>query len=362
MSSKRRRIALAVAACAVAASAAAVLASAGGAAQQGSGLVNTSTPVLSGTAKVGETLTTTNGKWTWDGTPLTKGTYAYAWRSCDKTGENCVVIPGQTKYTYIIGAAETNHTIRAYVTASFGGQSKVAISNHSGIVSNATGVPANTAKPTISGTPQQGSTLTAHNGTWTGAEPITYAYQWQRCDSSGSNCGAVPGATTKTIALGSDDVNKRMRVRVTAKNSVGSANAQSAATSAVAASAGPGGAVDVNSLPSTERLSTDPVKFIPSKITSTAPFQLQVTVVDLKGQKVSGALVYALGVPYKLIKEAPEVKSDSSGIATITLYPTSSFPKSGTLQIFVRVRRASDPDLLTGISNRRLIQVTINIK
>ena len=104
------------------------------------------------------------------------------------------------------------------------------------------------------------------------------------------------------------------------------------------------------------------MKFIPSVITSTAPFQLQVCVVDLKGQRVSGALVYALGVPYNLIKEAPEVKSDSSGYATVTLYPTSNFPKKGSLQISVRVRRASDPDLLTGISNRRLIQVNYDRK
>jgi hypothetical protein len=118
-----------------------------------------------------------------------------------------------------------------------------------------------------------------NDGTWTGGEPINYAYQWLRCGSDGGNCGAIHGATAKTIALGSDDVNKRIRVRVTATNSAGSAAAQSSATSAVEAAAGPGGAVDVNSLPDTERLSTDPVKFVPSVITSTAPFQLQVCVV-----------------------------------------------------------------------------------
>ena len=360
MDSKRRRVALAVTACAIAVTFAAVLATAGGAARHAAGLVNTVPPVLTGTAKEGETLSTTNGKWEWDGTPLSKGTYSYAWRRCDKAGENCVVNPNATKNTYIVVAADGKHTLRAYVTASYGGQAKVAISNQSDVVGATPAAPMNVSKPSISGTPKQGESLTAYQGSWSGAEPISYAYQWLRCGSDGGNCGAITGATNKTIALASDDVNKRMRVKVTAKNSLGTANAQSAATGTVEAAAGPGGAVDVNSLPSTERLSTDPVKFIPSKITSTAPFQLQVTVVDLKGQRVSGALVYALGVPYNLIKEAPEVKSDSSGIATVTLYPTSSFPKSGTLQIFVRVRRASDPDLLTGISNRRLIQVTIS--
>ena len=56
-------------------------------------------------------------------------------------------------------------------------------------------LPANTTPPSVSGTPRDGETLTAEEGTWTGTDPITYAYQWQRCDGNGLNCANLAGAT-----------------------------------------------------------------------------------------------------------------------------------------------------------------------
>ena len=50
----------------------------------------------------------------------------------------------------------------------------------------------NTSPPTISGTAQDGQTLSASTGSWSGS-PTSYAYQWQRCDSSGANCANVSG-------------------------------------------------------------------------------------------------------------------------------------------------------------------------
>ncbi len=93
--------------------------------------------------------------------------------------------------------------------------------------------PVNNALPTISGTAQQGQTLTAANGTWGGATPIAYSYGWQRCDSSGSSCGPIGGATAQNYVASASDVASTIRVAVTASNSDGTSQALSAATAKI---------------------------------------------------------------------------------------------------------------------------------
>jgi hypothetical protein len=92
--------------------------------------------------------------------------------------------------------------------------------------------PQNVSPPTITGTAQQGQTLTEHDGTWTN-EPTSFAYQWQRCDSSGANCAPVSGATAQTYVLGAPDVGSTMRVSVIAINGGGSSAPAISAQSAV---------------------------------------------------------------------------------------------------------------------------------
>jgi hypothetical protein len=92
--------------------------------------------------------------------------------------------------------------------------------------------PANTSPPTISGTARQGETLTASSGSWSGTTPISYSYQWKRCDTSGGNCS--DRSTGQTCSLTSGDVGHRMRVSVTATNSDGSSSALSSPTAVVA--------------------------------------------------------------------------------------------------------------------------------
>jgi hypothetical protein len=98
--------------------------------------------------------------------------------------------------------------------------------------------PANTATPTVTGTPQEGQTLRATPGTWSGS-PTSYAYAWSRCDKNGDTCKAVSGATDDAYQLGGGDVDHTLRVTVTAKNSDGSTSATSAPSAVVSSAAAP---------------------------------------------------------------------------------------------------------------------------
>jgi hypothetical protein len=98
--------------------------------------------------------------------------------------------------------------------------------------------PTNTARPTVAGTPQPGEELTASNGTWTGGV-ATFAYQWQRCDASGTSCVDVTGATGRVYGVRAADVGHTIRVVVTAKNGHGSTTVNSGTTAVVRTAASP---------------------------------------------------------------------------------------------------------------------------
>ena len=190
--------------------------------------VNIAVPAITGTAKDGQTLTSTTGTWTGT-TPLT---YVRQWRRCDSAGANCTDISGATATTYVLAAADVGKTIRVVLTASNTAGNASATSIATATVTAA--APANTALPAITGTAKEGQLLSASTGTWTGSATITYAYQWQTCNSSGASCTAISAATLSSYRLASTDVGKTVRAIVTATNANGSVSATSAATAAIA--------------------------------------------------------------------------------------------------------------------------------
>ena len=63
--------------------------------------VNTTAPTISGTAKVGQTLTAGDG--TWSNTPTS---YAYQWLRCNGGGNSCVNVANGTQKTYTLVGAD----------------------------------------------------------------------------------------------------------------------------------------------------------------------------------------------------------------------------------------------------------------
>ena len=98
----------------------------------------------------------------------------------------------------------------------------------------AAGTPAPNSPPTIVGAAQTGKTLAGVPGIWSGGKPVTFAYQWQRCDAAGAGCTPIVGATSETYLPVTDDVGHALLVTVTALGATGSASASSPPTVAVA--------------------------------------------------------------------------------------------------------------------------------
>ena len=202
---------------------------------------NTALPLISGTAAQGQTLTTSNGSW--NGSPTS---YAYQWRRCDTSGNNCTNISGVSGGSYTLASGDVGHTVDVVLSATNAGGSTSATSNPSNLVvaGQTTIAPSNTALPTITGTPTQGQMLSTSNGTWSGS-PTSYSYQWKDCDSSGNNCTNITGATSSGYALTSNDAGHTLRAVVSATNSGGSTSATSAQTTLIQSGSTSGGATVV---------------------------------------------------------------------------------------------------------------------
>jgi hypothetical protein len=97
--------------------------------------------------------------------------------------------------------------------------------------------PTNTAEPRVSGTTRVGQVLRTTRGTWTGTEPISFAFRWFRCEGAGapdaSNCRRISNAADNTYVLREADAGFRIRSQVVASNVDGSTRATSNPTSIV---------------------------------------------------------------------------------------------------------------------------------
>lgn len=92
--------------------------------------VNTAPPTISGTARLGEVLTGSNGTWT--GTePIT---YARQWRRCNSAVSSCTDIPGATSATYTLGSADAGRRLTLRVIGTNTADTDTAFSDLTGVI------------------------------------------------------------------------------------------------------------------------------------------------------------------------------------------------------------------------------------
>lgn len=165
-------------------------------------LSNTRAPSISGTAKVGETLTASPG--TWSPTP---SSFTYAWLA------NGQPITGATSSTYKPVEADVAKVITVQVTAQLAGYTSASKQSSGTSPVSLDGTDptklVNKTEPTVTGTAQVGRTLTAENGEWTNAP--TFTYQWL---ADGTD---ITGATSRTYLLTAGEEGKVVSVEVTAR-------------------------------------------------------------------------------------------------------------------------------------------------
>lgn len=332
---------------------------------------NTVEPRISGTATVGSTLTATSGSWTNSPT-----SFAFQWVRCPRggglpTGADCAAIGGATTSSYVVSTADVDRRLRVRVTAANADGSATAASNATAVIANPdSGRPRNVQPPTIAGTPSQGQTLRVQPGTWNGRQPITFTFNWLRCDTAGNNCIVQPGFNDDAYVVREGDVGKTIRARVNARNSRGEASRLTAQTAVVTGPQGPPGlitlpngerSIPVTSVPSNESLVVDQAVFGTNPVRSrTEPFQVRIKVKDSRGFVVRDALVFFRSTPL-VTQNAQDQRTGQDGWLTLTVTPERDFPalrNDYNLQFYVKAYRQGDP-VLAGVAGTRLVQVPL---
>lgn len=169
--------------------------------------VNTALPVITGTERVGQTLSCSTGDWT----SPTNITYSYLWLRDD------VPIGGATSNTYVLVNADYNTQITCQVSATNNDGTAFVDADPVGPITDA--APVNTVAPVVSGSAIVGGTLSCTTGTWTYNQAPTYTYQWKRDGVD------ISAATASTYQLVTADNGKPMSCTVTATNDGGANSA-----------------------------------------------------------------------------------------------------------------------------------------
>jgi hypothetical protein len=151
------------------------------------------TPKVSGTVKVGSTLTAKPGTWS------PTASLRYQWY------RGGAAISGATKSKYKVQLADVGQKLTVTVTGSKTGYLTAA--KTSAATKTVPKVAMKAATPKVTGTTKVGRTLSVSRGSWTSG--ATFSYQWYR---SGK---AITGATGSSYLLTAADKGKTLKVKVT---------------------------------------------------------------------------------------------------------------------------------------------------
>ena len=170
----------------------------------------TGLPAISGTAQVGETLTTDTSGIS-DANGLTSASFGYQWLSSD--GNADTDISGATGDSYTLVDADEGKTIKVRVSFTDDDDNvETLTSEPTAAVQPKPNSPA-TGLPTINGTAQVGETLTASTSGIADADGLTnvsFSYQWLSSDGNAD----ISGATGDSYTLVDADEGETIRVRV----------------------------------------------------------------------------------------------------------------------------------------------------
>ena len=277
--------------------------------QQVKSPVTSSTPKVSGSALVGNTLTALPGAWGPGGVAL-----AYQWI------RGSSVIDGAIGSTYAVQPADVGSALKVKVTGTADGVAAVSKTSAATAVV-AKGMLTPTSAPRVSdATPVTDQLLVADPGSW-GPDPVALAHQWYRVSSTGIST-AISGANQASYAVKSGDVGYRLKAKVTgSKPGFMSAAKYSALTSPVASArfaTVPAPVIaDVGTPRVGKKLTTTPGEFIP--VQSRFAYQWYRGTTAIIG--ATGA-TYALAPADKGQRVKVRVKAYRAGYTTVTQYTT----------------------------------------
>ncbi|HEY0951847.1 Ig-like domain repeat protein, partial [Nocardioides sp.] len=158
----------------------------------------TSAPTLSGTAKIGKTLSVDGTEWNEEGVTTT-----YQWL------RDGVPINGATTASYLLVPDDLDAAISAKATGTKDGFTNGVVTSDSRTATIGDAITW-TRQPTVGGTGKAGRLLTADPGAWGAGETPVFSYQWKR------DGFAISGAVAQTYQVDPADAGRALSVTVTA--------------------------------------------------------------------------------------------------------------------------------------------------